>query len=191
MRARGPEDELAEYEDDHPAVPAPAQERLDEEGRALHVAHLQMPPRARDSILREAMMRPEIELCHDCMAPATYRASTRTAYLYKCPKGHTTAISKLVGDPPRPRSRTTDVETSHAAAASVVDVAGVQRVRILQELEGGNLTADELDERISWRVTTAGRRLSELLEMGAVRRLEATRKTRSGRLARLWELADV
>ncbi len=149
-----------------------------------------MPVRARETLLREAMTRLEAILCHVCGEQATYRASTASTWLYKCAAGHTTAIPKPGEGVSRgtPRARTTDVDTSHAAAASITDVAGVQRLRILQELEGGPLTADELDERIGWRVTTAGRRLSELLEATAVRRLETTRKTRSGRLAHLWEV---
>lgn len=86
-----------------------------------------------------------------------------------------------------PRARSTDPDTSHAAAVSVADSAGGQRARCLAELARGPLTADEIDGRVGWRITSAGRRLSELLEIGLVRRLDSKRKTRSGRMARLWE----
>ena len=66
-----------------------------------------------------------------------------------------------------PRARTTDPATSHEAAA-MVD-AESQRGRILDLLSPAllALTADEIDEILGrvdgrWRLTTAGRRLSEL-----------------------------
>ena len=133
-------------------------------------------------------MKNEIECSlRHCQLPATYRTSTTFKHLYECSKGHTTATPNTMLEM-LPRARETDVETSHQAAASIADQAGSQRERILLELEreGGPLTADQLDDFIGWRLTTAGRRLPELREMGRVRMLERTAMTRSGRRARLW-----
>ena len=89
-----------------------------------------------------------------------------------------------------PRARTTDPKTSHDAAASMVSGASVQRAQIVDTLRmiGHPMTADELDETIGWRPTTAGRRLKELEATGNVERLDETRPTRSGRNANLWEV---
>ena len=89
-----------------------------------------------------------------------------------------------------PRARTTDPDTSHEAAESVTSHASGQRLRCLTELAGGPLTADAIDARVGWRVTTAGRRLPELQELGAVTMLEAKGVTRSGRTAHLWAVAS-
>lgn len=89
------------------------------------------------------------------------------------------------------RARTSDPATSHTAAA-MVDAEG-QRGRIMDVLRAlykdvglaGGLTADQLDEMIGWRLTTAGRRLSEL----RVRELVipcGERLTRSGRPATVY-----
>ncbi len=45
------------------------------------------------------MKRPEMILCPDCGAMATFRAETRISLLYKCPKGHTTQHPKPVKEP--------------------------------------------------------------------------------------------
>ena len=137
--------------------------------------------------------------CSLCGALATYRIGTRFKHLYRCSKGHTTAIMKMAAElytdmktaaelevEAPPRARGTDVETSHQAAAWMTEEVGVQHERILLELAAGPMTADQLDELIDWRLTTAGRRLPELRDAKRVRMLEATGKTRSGRSARLW-----
>lgn len=87
--------------------------------------------------------------------------------------------------PAHTRARLTDPPTSHQAAAAV-DAAG-QRAAILQALAGGAMTADEIDAALGWRVTTAGRRLGELYRLGRARTTGATRPTRSGRAAEVWE----
>ena len=89
------------------------------------------------------------------------------------------------------RSRSTDPATSHEAARKV-DAAG-QRGKIMElmgrdhRVYGGaaGLTADELDDIIGWRVTTAGRRLSELKRRGLVEAC-GRRYTRSGRQATVY-----
>ena len=82
-----------------------------------------------------------------------------------------------------PRARTTDPAMSHGAAA-MVDAEG-QRGKIMDLMDSGRplrvggWTADEIDEYIGWRVTTAGRRLSELRRRGLVEPC-GERLTRSG-----------
>lgn len=91
---------------------------------------------------------------------------------------------------PRPLARATDPDTSHAAAGSMAGAADTQRRDIYEALrQAGPLTADELDELLGLRVTSAGRRLIELARMDPpmARRLAGKRDTRSGRKAHLWE----
>lgn len=91
---------------------------------------------------------------------------------------------------PRPLARATDPSTSHQAALSMVGEAGTQRREILDALRTtGPKTADELDELLGLRLTSAGRRLIELARTDPplARRLPAKRTTRSGRAAHLWE----
>jgi predicted ArsR family transcriptional regulator len=88
---------------------------------------------------------------------------------------------------PEPRARTTDPETSHEAAVSMSDAAASQRAEIYQHLlTVGPATADAIDLALGYRVTSAGRRLPELRDLGKVVMLEGTGLTRSGRQARLW-----
>lgn len=86
-----------------------------------------------------------------------------------------------------PGARKTDPETSHEAAESMRDTAESQRKKILDYLKAHcPMTADELDDFLGLRVTSAGRRLPELLRAGQVERLPETRATLSGRQAHLW-----
>ena len=93
-----------------------------------------------------------------------------------------------------PRARSTDPETSKAAGRAVK--AGKQRDRIMDLLRSVpssvkeslcGLTADEIDAAfgVGWRLTTAGRRLSELKRRGLVEKC-GERKTRSGRMATVY-----
>ncbi len=89
---------------------------------------------------------------------------------------------------PNPVARNSDPETSHEAAASMVNEAEAQRRQILYHLRTkGPRTADELDEELNLRDTSAGRRLPELEVVFLARPTEEKRKTRSGRRARIWE----
>ena len=89
-------------------------------------------------------------------------------------------------------ARTTDPATSHEAAAAV-DAEG-QRGEIMIVLGiasfslSGGMTADEIDEVIGWRITTAGRRLSELKARGLVEATGTQRLTRSGRFATVYRV---
>lgn len=95
-----------------------------------------------------------------------------------------------------PRARSSDPQTSKDAAQSMVDGAEAQRQKILAYLQvhAGGATADTLDRELGWRPSTAGRRLSELIESGQVVRCDGlphgklvppklTQKTRQGRYA--------
>lgn len=87
-----------------------------------------------------------------------------------------------------PRARSTDPETSHEAAESMVGAAGAQRAACLEHLRTvGPSIADEIDAAMDWRPTTAGRRLSELAEAGLARITSQKRRTRSNRNAFVWE----
>jgi predicted ArsR family transcriptional regulator len=91
-------------------------------------------------------------------------------------------------DVPPPRARRTDPVTSHLAAASMIEGAASQRAAIVRALkEHGPMTANEMDRMHGWRDATAGRRLSELREAGAVV-ADGTRLTESGRSASLYRL---
>lgn len=75
----------------------------------------------------------------------------------------------------KPTARSTDPETSKAAAASMVDEAGRQRDALAAWLvtQGPNgATADEADPALNWRPTTAGRRFGELVRDGRAIRLD-------------------
>ncbi len=93
-----------------------------------------------------------------------------------------------------PRARSTDPETSRAAGRAV-DAEG-QRGTIMVVLRGpGRMpptpgwTADEIDGYIGWRVTTAGRRLSELhkADPPLVEKC-GERRTRSNRMATVYRV---
>ncbi len=93
------------------------------------------------------------------------------------------------GGPQGAKARRTDPQTSHDAAASMRGAADAQRRQVLGTLAlHGPLTADEIDEHVEWRATTAGRRLKELETAGLVVRTPVTRPTRSGRQATVWSL---
>ena len=88
-----------------------------------------------------------------------------------------------------PRARSTDPETSHAAGRAV-DASGQREdimdlLRIARFSLTGGMTADEIDKEAGWRVTTAGRRLSELKRRGLVEKC-GERRTRSGRMAAVY-----
>jgi predicted HTH transcriptional regulator len=87
-----------------------------------------------------------------------------------------------------PRSRTSDPVSSQEAGESMIGTAQTQRDRIEEFLKvNPPMTADQVDERLGLRATSAGRRLPELRELGKAQVLEGEfRRTRSGRRAVLW-----
>jgi len=85
-----------------------------------------------------------------------------------------------------PRARTSDVATSHAAAASMRSVAKSQHAAIVWCLEGhGPLTYWQIAQHLGWEPVKVARRLAELRELGQVERLPETRDTPTGRQAHL------
>jgi hypothetical protein len=89
----------------------------------------------------------------------------------------------------RPRARASDPETSHEAAASMLDTAARQRLRILAFLNdcGTNgATSNEIDQHFGWDAATAGRRMKELTDMGVVTRTARRRVTTRGRRAAVY-----
>jgi hypothetical protein len=90
---------------------------------------------------------------------------------------------------PHTRARLTDPGTSHEAAAQAH--ATEQRRLILLALDAaGPMTADEIDQYLNWRPTTSGRRMGELARIGTVRTTGEERRTRSGRMAEVWERVE-
>lgn len=89
----------------------------------------------------------------------------------------------------QPRARATDPATSHAAAASMVTGAQVQRGLIVRLLDAhGPHTNDEIDRAFAWRTGTASRRTAELLADGSLIATGETRPTVSGRDARVLDV---
>ena len=92
---------------------------------------------------------------------------------------------------PTPAARLTNPDTSHAAAQSMREQARVQRAQIVACLrQHGPMTADEIDQQMGYRPTTAGRRMAELAKLGTVRTNGETRLTRSGRAAEVWDVTE-
>ena len=88
-----------------------------------------------------------------------------------------------------PRARTSDPETSHAAAKSMVEAAASQRFRLLAYLrkQGSHgATGAEIDFALEWRPCSANRRLKELEVAKLATRTTVTRPTLSGRAAEVW-----
>jgi hypothetical protein len=89
-----------------------------------------------------------------------------------------------------PRARLSDPATSHAAAASMVTGADVQRGLIVRLLMShGPHTNDEIDRAFAWRTGTASRRTAELVADGSLIATGETRPTVSGRDARVLDVA--
>ncbi len=65
-------------------------------------------------------------------------------------------------------TRMSDPATSFRAAKANLPRSGSQKARILVEMLAGSATPNELDHRIGWRLTTAGRRTPELEAMGLI-----------------------
>jgi hypothetical protein len=94
---------------------------------------------------------------------------------------------------PEPAARRNDPATSHIAAASMLDAAKRQQRQLLAALRetGANgLTCSEADQMIGWRLTTASRRMPELVAMGLAADTGARRRTPQGRWATVWMAAD-
>ena len=87
-----------------------------------------------------------------------------------------------------PLARTTDPETSHAAARSMLKGAFFQREQIIGALViHGPRNHWELDNIIGWQHPTAARRMKELVQSGRVIKTLRTSATGSGRQATVYE----
>lgn len=85
-------------------------------------------------------------------------------------------------------SRKGGPQTSYDAAGSMATAAALQERYLYDALMAwGPLTADEADQWLGWRPTTAGRRMSDLVRKGLARSTGQTRPTRSGRQADVYE----
>lgn len=94
---------------------------------------------------------------------------------------------------PRRLARRADPATSHDAAARVKEFAAGQHETILSVLrEHGPCTAFEVAEHCSLEAHAVGKRMKELFDAGRIRVVldgngsALTRKTPSGRSARVW-----
>lgn len=77
--------------------------------------------------------------------------------------------------------------TSYEAAKGIAMYAKVQWEQMVGCLQKhGPLTCDEMDERIGWRPTTAGRRIADAVRYGRIEFTGQTRPTRSGRRANVY-----
>ncbi|MDA0312365.1 MAG: hypothetical protein O2992_09650 [Gemmatimonadetes bacterium] len=131
---------------------------------------------------RESQRCPETV---DMFAEVTAKHEDRKGSTLDKPRAEMARICMFDGPPPR--ARTTDPDTSHAAAASMESGARTQRALIHAHLmKYGPLTADALDEALFGGHHTAGRRCVELRDIGRLRRQADTRATRAGRQAHLW-----
>ncbi len=82
---------------------------------------------------------------------------------------------------PRRLARTTDPDTSHAAAKSMENQIGPQHQAVLSVLEQGfPLAAEEIEDFLGY---STWRRMGELERKGLIERTEEKHKNRSGRMA--------
>ncbi len=89
----------------------------------------------------------------------------------------------------RPMARTTDPETSKAAASSMRKGAAVQRDRIVNALRAhGPRNYWELDNLLGWEHPTAARRMCELIRSGRVVDTGRTSPTGTGRGATVYAI---
>lgn len=96
-----------------------------------------------------------------------------------------------------PLVRTTDPETSHAAAASIVPGLSTQRAQVLaliQQVDGiysdGGATAYEVAARSEIQQSVVARRMTDLHQLGLVRDSGRTRPGSSGRQLIIWMLTE-
>lgn len=86
-----------------------------------------------------------------------------------------------------PRARRTDPATSHAAAASAVQLAQDHHAMILQALQHGPAGKDGIAARIGLDGHRTGKRMCELERAGLIRLTGRTVPSASGRAEREWE----
>jgi len=84
-------------------------------------------------------------------------------------------------------ARGSDPATSHAAARSAARWATSHAGRILDALQHGAATVDELSERTGLQSQQINKRLPELDRAGLARPTDVVRRSRSGHGERVWE----
>lgn len=96
----------------------------------------------------------------------------------------------LLDEAVAPIARRTDPETSKIAAVTMREGAAHHRALIAAVLaDGVARTYVEIGEACGLNPIAVARRMVELLRLGQVVRLPATRRTPSGRAAHLWRAA--
>lgn len=84
-------------------------------------------------------------------------------------------------------ARTTDPETSHEAARSMLGVAEGQQAELLAAVKRlGETTTEDAGDDAGLTYHQASRRMPELVRLGVVEPTGETRKNRSGRRARVF-----
>ena len=88
-----------------------------------------------------------------------------------------------------PRARQSDPATSHAAAESMQGEASEHHELILAVLnDHEGLTATEIGCRCKLSSVQVARRMKELERLGLAETTGETRRTQSGRMARVWRV---
>jgi len=97
-------------------------------------------------------------------------------------------IKKLLGDTPYPESPGSKTGgTSSDAAAAMAPVVGTLRERCLAEIKRWPGTSDEIAQRLGESVLSIRPRISELIDMGKVRKSPVRRENESGMKASVIE----
>jgi hypothetical protein len=85
-------------------------------------------------------------------------------------------------------ARTSDPDTSHAAAGTLGSHAETMRVRLLEAIQAGAKTAEEAADACGYTANNgAWKRVSDLKTAGRVRDTGIRRPGRSGRAQVVWE----
>lgn len=77
--------------------------------------------------------------------------------------------------------------TSQLAAESVEPFLNHLQRLVLKQIEGRNLTADEVAGQLGLSILTVRPRLSELSKLGKIAETDERRPNQSGRLASVWK----
>lgn len=99
----------------------------------------------------------------------------------------------LIEEQRRPRARRTDPDTSHAAAASMLDAAREHHALILRALDECQhpLSAEQIAARLELTHVQVNRRMSELRGAGLIEPTDQRVPTATGRTARTYRRTRV
>ena len=96
----------------------------------------------------------------------------------------------LDGDGPRrTRRQRTRWATQDAALASIMPAEGTLEARVLDAIRERPSTCDELEERLALTHQTCSARVHHLMAAGLIV-ADGSRRTRSGRAARVWRARE-